>query len=127
MSIRRGHFLFPLYPAAGIWYHVAVPPERGRVVPGTRNGHSPGTDRERQATQEGRHPNPPSDAAIQLQRCKAVVLLKCSKLHVRRHYAEETRKRFPLFVFRTRYYYNLNRKHKERFSFSFRLLSIGMV
>ena len=40
---------------------IAVLPERGWVASGTRSGHSPGTDRDRQATHEGRHPNPSSD------------------------------------------------------------------
>ena len=44
----------------------------GRVT--AWGGHSPGTDRERQATHEGRHPFPPPNEQFNLQCCKAVAL-----------------------------------------------------
>ena len=58
-----------------VWYNTDVfRRETAKAADCLGTRHSSGTDRERQATQEGRHPFPPSDVAIQFACCKAVGL-----------------------------------------------------
>ena len=58
------------------------------------NGHSPGTDRERQATHEGRHPFPPPNEQFNLQTLQSSRLVKREKFRDGRYLAEKAHPRF---------------------------------
>ena len=81
------------------------------------NGHSPGTDRERQATQEDRHSFPPPNEQFNLQTLQSGRLLKREKFR-RTILGRESATALPLLVFPTRQSHGLRRDMKESFSYS---------